>query len=146
MYQHDLRLAHQHSDRGNVADKVEIELLEKRSVDGVRWADLEQRIAIRWRLDDRFCADVAACTRTIVDNESLAQALREPLTHQTCKNVVGAAGREWDDDAHRPRRIGLRLCDLRDSRERGNARRQVQETATRKRHDGSPGRRNAVLY
>jgi hypothetical protein len=67
---HDLRLAHQR-DRSNVADKVEIELLEEGRVDGVRWSDLEQRIAIRRRLNDRFCADIAARTRTVIDDEGL---------------------------------------------------------------------------
>ena len=41
---------------------------------------------------------------------------------------------EAKDDAHRPRRIGLRPRDPRDGRQRGSARRELQELATEKLH------------
>ena len=43
-------------------------------------------------------------------------------------------GGKADDDAHRPRRIGLRPRDARDGRERGSARGQMQEYAAGKFH------------
>ena len=42
--------------------------------------------------------------------------------------------RKADDDAHRPRRIGLRPCDTRDGRERGSARCQMQKLPAGKFH------------
>jgi hypothetical protein len=47
-----------------------------------------------------------------------------------------------DDDVHGPRRIDLRRCDPRDSRERGSARYQMQKLATGKFHDAL----NVVAY
>jgi hypothetical protein len=44
------------------------------------------------------------------------------------------AGRKANNDTHRPRRIGLRTRDPRNSRQRGSARCQVQESATGKFH------------
>ena len=40
---------------------------------------------------------------------------------------VAPPGREADDDAHRPRRIGLRPRDPRHGRQRGSARGQMQK-------------------
>ena len=45
-----------------------------------------------------------------------------------------AAWRKADDQAHRPRRIGLCPCDARQSRQRGSARCQMQEFTARKFH------------
>jgi hypothetical protein len=44
-------------------------------------------------------------------------------------DVVGAARRKRDDPVHRPRRVGLRSCDPRHSRERGSTRCELQKSA-----------------
>jgi hypothetical protein len=74
----------------------------------------------------------------MLDNERLPEPLRQPLTNDTRMNVGRAAGRIADDDAHRPRRIGLCACNLRDSRQRGSARGQMQKSTTGKFHDVPP--------
>ena len=51
---------------------------------------------------------------------------------------VRAAGAKADDQAHRPRRIGLRACGSRGDRKRGRACGQIQEFAARKLHDAFP--------
>jgi hypothetical protein len=49
------------------------------------------------------------------------------LAHQACHDVGGTTGRKSDNDAHRPRRIGLRPSKARHGRERGSARCQMQK-------------------
>ena len=49
-------------------------------------------------------------------------------------------GGKSDDDAHRPRRIGLRPCDARHDRQRGGARGQMQEFRVGKFHLALPSR------
>jgi hypothetical protein len=44
------------------------------------------------------------------------------LTYQARDDLGYATGRKADDDAHRPRRIGLRACDTRQSWQRGSSR------------------------
>src|ERR1041384_7452547 len=80
----------------------------ERGIDRIRRHDLQQRVAIGRRLGDHLGADVAAGARAILDDELLAEALRQPLTHQARLDVGGPSGRKADDDAHRPRWIGLR--------------------------------------
>src|SRR5258708_32505167 len=53
--------------------------------------------------------------------ESVSEPLGKPLADQAGGDVAPAAGAKTDDDAHRPRRIGLRPCDPRDGRERDNS-------------------------
>jgi hypothetical protein len=55
----------------------------------------------------------------------LAEALGQPLTDQAREDVRRAAPGKADDDAHRPRRIGLRPSDARDGRQHGSARCQM---------------------
>ena len=49
-------------------------------------------------------------------------------------NIARGAGTKANDDAHRPRRIGLRFCHPRYGRQRGSARGQMQECAAGKFH------------
>src|SRR5262249_42400802 len=101
-------LATNSSDRRDVADKIETELVVERRVDHMRAGDQEERIAIRRCTYDRLGADSAASPRTVVDNEWLPKPLLQPVRHRTCEDVARAAGGKSDDNAHRPRRIGLR--------------------------------------
>ncbi len=118
MYLHDVGRADDARDRRDVADEIEIELVVERRVDRIRRTDQQQRIAVRRRTHDRLGADIAGGARPVLDDEGLAEPLRQPLAHQTCDDVARAAGGKTDDDAHRPRRIGLRPRDARQSRER----------------------------
>ena len=89
---HDVGEAEDASDRRDVADKIEIELVVERRVDRVRRTDQKERIAIRRRAHDRLGADIAAGARPVLDNELLAEPLRQPLTHQARDDVGRAAG------------------------------------------------------
>ena len=109
----------------DVADEIEIELIVKRNGDHVSLNDQKERMAVGRRTHDRLGADVARSARPIVDNKLLAEALRQPLRDQACDGVGRPASGVADDDAHRPRRIGLRLREARHGRQRGSGRGQM---------------------
>ena len=127
MDQHDQMRARNPGDRRDVPDQIVVEL-EERRIDRVGCADLEQRVAVGRRPHDRFGADIAGAARPVVDDDGLAETLREPLADQTHEDVTGAAGREPNHDANRPRRIGLRSCNERNGRKRGSTRCQMQKS------------------
>src|SRR5262249_21297108 len=87
---------------------------------------------------DRLYTDIATTARTVLDDELLTEALRQPLTNEARSNVVNTTGRKWDNDAHRPRRIGLRPRYARYSRERGSTRCQMQKISAGKFHCEPP--------
>src|SRR5262245_51192285 len=127
MRHHDKRLADHARDWRDVTDKIEVEPLVQCCVDCIRGIYEEECVSVRRGLHDCLSGDVGASAWPVLDDERLAEPLREPLTHQARVNVVRAAGSKSDDDAHRPRRIGLRPCDARNSRQRDSARSQMQE-------------------
>jgi hypothetical protein len=96
--------------RRDVAHKIETEVVVERSVDRVRRHAEQQRVAVRRRAHHRFGRDIAAGARPVVDDDSLAQAIRQPLADHAGDDVGRAAGRNLDDEAHRLRRIRLRAC------------------------------------
>jgi hypothetical protein len=57
---------------------------------------------------DCLSGDIAARTCPVLDEKRLAELLRQPLTEQARGDVGSAASCKADDDAHRPRWIGLR--------------------------------------
>src|SRR6516225_11817923 len=74
---HDLGKADDACDRCDVADEIEIELVVERRVDRTGYRAQQKRIAIRSCTDDRLSADVGAATRPGVDEELLAETLRQ---------------------------------------------------------------------
>jgi hypothetical protein len=68
----------------------------------------------------------------------LAEALRQPLPYQSRDDVTWASGGKADNDAHRPRWIGLRPRDARHGRQRGSARCQMQKISAGKFHFEPP--------
>ena len=122
-------------DGCDVAEEVEIEFLVKRHIDRGRRADQEEGVAVRRRIHDHLRTNIAAGSRPVLDDKLLAETLRQPLADQTSDDVGRSAGGKWDDDAHRPRRIGLRPRDARHGRQRGSARGQMQKFSAGKFHD-----------
>src|SRR5262249_59066171 len=98
-------------DRAVAGDKMEVELLIKRRVHRFRRMDGEERIPTRSRTHDGLGGDVSPGPRPVLDDELLAEPLRQPLADQARDDVGAAAGGEADDDAHRPRRAGVPPCD-----------------------------------
>ena len=58
----------------------------------MRGHDLQQRVAIRRCLGDRLGPDIAAGAGAVLDDELLAEAIRQPLTHQARLDVGGPSG------------------------------------------------------
>jgi hypothetical protein len=116
-------------DRRDVADEIETKVVVECRVERVNRRNLEQRIAVWGRTDDGFGGHIAAGARPVLDDEWLPETLRQRLTDKACKEVRRATGRPADDQPHRPRRIGLRPCYPRHSRERGSTRGQMQKFA-----------------
>ena len=134
IHQHDVGLAADARDRRDVSDEIEIELVEERRGDRVRRSDQQKRIAVCGRPHDRLGSDAVAASRPVLDDEWLAEPLRQPLAQQACEDVAGNAGGIGDHHAHRPRRIGLRQSEARHRRERGSARGQLQKLPARTFH------------
>src|SRR5262249_22981254 len=119
------------ADRGK---KFVVNFLEGGGVNLIIGADGEQCVAICERTHDCLSSDIAAGTRPVLNDELLTEPLGEPLTYYARDDVNRLARGKSDDDAHRPRRIGLRPCDPRDGRQRGSPRCQMQEFAAGKFH------------
>src|SRR5215467_11536293 len=132
------RVASNARDRRDVEDEIEIELVVEGGVDRVHSNASEKRIAVGGCTYNGLSANIAAATRSVLNDEWLAQALRQPLTHQACEDVGWAASGKGDDHAHRPRRISLRPSEARDGRERGSARCQMQKISAGKFHFEPP--------
>ena len=120
--------------RRGVAEKTETKIIVERRVDGIRRHREKQQVPVRGRAHDSFRADIAAGTWPVVDDELLAQPLRQPLTQHACDDVGRAAGRNLNDQAHRPRRIRLRPGGTRKRRKHGGAHCPMQEFAAGRFH------------
>src|SRR6266436_1082969 len=127
IHHYNVGLAADGRDRRDVPDEIEIEFVVEQRAGYGRCADKQERITIRGRFHDRLSADSGARAGPIFDDERLAKPLRQPFTDQACHDVICATRGSADDDAHRPRRIGLRPRKPRDGRERGSARGQMQK-------------------
>ena len=75
-------------------------------------------MAVRGRLHDGLGGGVTTRARPVVDDELMAEPLRKPFAYQTGEDVGCAASAKANDQAHRPRRVDLRLCDSRVGRDR----------------------------
>src|SRR5260370_1429296 len=93
-------------------------------------------MSVGGRTQDRLGSDVAVSARTVFDDELLTEPLRQPLTYQARGNVGSSGWSIANDDAYRPRRIGLSPRDPRHGRQRGNARGEMQEFTAGKFHRG----------
>ena len=91
-------------------------------------------MAVRRRTHDGGGGDIAGGARQVLDHERLAETIRQPLPEKTRGGVGPAAAGLADDDAHRPRRIGLRPRRTDDCGQRRRGRREVQQCPARKFH------------
>src|SRR5262249_8859310 len=132
-------------NRRDVADEIEIEFVVEGSVDRIRTSDQKQRVAICWRTHDGFSGNISTGTGPILDDKWLAEPVRQPLPKQAPNDVGPAARDDADDQAHRPRWIGLRPSEARDSWKRGGTRCKVKKSTARQVHSvyafAPPGRR-----
>src|SRR5262249_28931043 len=104
--QHDLRLPDQARDWRDVAQTHEMKLVVEGAVAGARGPYDARRIAVGGRAPHRPGRDFGAGAGPVLDNEWLPEPLLQPLSDHARADVGRTAGREPDDNAHRPRRIG----------------------------------------
>src|SRR6516162_4575786 len=138
MHQHDVGHDNDAGDRRDIADETEIKLFVERSIDGVYRSDEEERVAIRGSPHDRLRGDISPGARPVLDDKLLPKSLREPLTDQASDDVNAAAGWNADDNAHRPRWIGLRESNARHDGERGSSRCEMEKISAGKFHLNLP--------
>src|SRR5262245_5935110 len=138
---HDMWHAVDARNRRNITNEVVVESFEQCCIDCCGSTDHEERIAVCRRTHDRLYTDIATTARTVLDDELLTEAPRQPLTNEARSNVVNTTGRKWDNDAHQPRRIGLRPRNPRRHRRHGSAGGQLQKLSAGKCHGAPPGRR-----
>src|SRR5262245_9572913 len=119
---HDIWQKGESRNGRDVLDEIEIEFLIERCIDNIRRSNQEKRIAIGGRTHDRLGGDIAARAGPVVDDEWLAEPLRQPLPYYAYDNIAPRTGWKSDDHAHRLRRIDLGNCDLREERMHHNAR------------------------
>ena len=134
MNHHDVDRAQQACDRFNITNEIEIKLGIERRVDSVRRRDEKECVAVGGRPHDRLRGDIAAGARPVLDNELLTERLRQPLTDQAGDNVGRPASGKANNDAHRPRRIGLRRRNTRHRGQRGSARCEMEKISAGKFH------------
>jgi len=112
---------------------VERPALEQSLVD-VRLRPAEQDgVAIRRSADDRSGAERSAAPADILDHHRAKERL-ELVRQRTADEVVGAAGRERNDQPDRARRIALRPRHARHGRQRGGADGETQECTAKHFH------------
>src|SRR5262245_16188399 len=87
MDRNDVGLAIQTQNWRDVADEVEIELIVERGIDCVCHIDQEKRVSVGGCTHNSLRANIVASTRAVVDDEWLAELLREPLTEQARKKI-----------------------------------------------------------
>jgi hypothetical protein len=92
---------------------MESNIVIERRADRVCRRHQEKRMAVLRRTHDSFRADISPGARSVLNDELLTKARREPLPHEPCDDVRRAAGERADDDVHRPRRVGLRARNAR---------------------------------
>ena len=137
MHDQHSRDARHRGHGGNLPNEIKLEVLVKRHIPCVGGRGEEQRIAVRRCSHDRLRGNGAARAWSILDNELLAKTLRQPLSDEARVRVIDAARRKAGNDAHRPRRIGLRSRNPRHGGNRGSTCGHTQKTSTRKFHGDS---------
>src|SRR5262249_33779826 len=109
-----------HADRRKVLARIVADILVERWTDSERAGVAEdQRVAVGIAFRDRACADRAAGTGTVVNDDLFAEQFTHLLRDTAADNRGAAAGRERDHARTRRGRIVLRLHG---SRERGERR------------------------
>jgi hypothetical protein len=127
---------------GDGSERNRIEVLERivghlgvdQRVDDEARVHHQNGVAIACCLRDAAGANRAAPAAHVLDDKLLAEMLRELLRDEAANGIVLPAGRERNDHAHRPRRVGLRLRSSRQGGERGSTGGEAQEVAAGKCH------------
>src|SRR6266568_5471261 len=89
VYLHHVSQSHRPGNRDAVADEVEGKPFVERRVDGVVRADEDDSVTIWRSAECGLHADIAARTDPVLDDELLAQMIRQILADDARNDVVG---------------------------------------------------------
>src|SRR6476619_5514801 len=89
---------------GAVSLRNETEFVVERRVDGGCRPGRKKCVAVGRRAHDHFSGCVGAGAGPVLDDDGLAEVLRQPLPDQARENVVRTAGGRRDDNTHWVRR------------------------------------------
>ena len=120
--------------RRDVAHKFEVQFWIQRSVDRVRRADEQQRVAVRRGARHEFCREVGARPGARLDDKRLPEPLRQRLCHEAGYDVGRAPCGISEHPAHRARRIVLRIRRLGHGRQSGATGHLAEELSSRVAH------------
>ena len=137
------RVHRDHQGRGHhQGDGVEVlfefigDFVVERRVDDVAGIDDQQSVAVGRRLCRAAHADIAAPTAHVLDEELLADMLRQSLRNQAGDHVSRATSRVRHDHAHGAIGVGLRPRQARRSRKCGRSK--LKESTATKLHGVAP--------
>ena len=95
------------ADRIEIVHRIESDLGVEADIGGEDGVVAEkERIAVRRRMRDQLAGDIAAGTRTVIDDDRLSEQAGELIGDDARQDVARAAGRKADDDGDRP--VGYR--------------------------------------
>jgi hypothetical protein len=95
------------TDRCEVADGIVVHALLDRRNDGMRHVGEQQGVAVRRGFGSDLDTETTASTRTVVDDDLLAERFRQPLTEKAGEHIRAAAGRVGHDEGDGMIGIGL---------------------------------------
>jgi hypothetical protein len=90
-----------------------------------------------WQLFQSCSRMLTPGARAVFDNEWPSEPITQPLTDQAGCDVDSTARGKSDNEAHRPRRIGLRKSKARNGRHRSSAGGEVWDVSTMKKFHSS---------
>jgi hypothetical protein len=125
-------------NRRDIVEEIELEIVVERRVDCIGEADEQQRVTVGGRTHDRLGGHIGPGARSVLDDELLTEPIRKPASDHACGDIDAATRGKANHDAHRPRRIGLRLCRVQHDRQNASARGQMQKLSARKLHGAVP--------
>ena len=106
IHHQDIGLRADQADRRKILLRIEADLAVEASIggeDGV--VAQQQRVTVRRGMSHHFAGDIAAGTRTIIDDKRLPEQAAEFVGQNTGKDVARAAGRKTDDERNGPGRV-----------------------------------------
>src|SRR5262249_50808796 len=94
-------------NRRSVPDETEVELVVEHVGDGVSRNHQKERMAVGGRTDDRLGGDIARSPGPVLDDEWLAEALRQPMPNQAREEIGRPAWAKANHQSPWPDRTAL---------------------------------------
>src|SRR5690349_12853645 len=146
MHDQDAGTAGNRRDRSEIADDVEVQFVIERRVPCVGRGGEVKHVAVRGSFGDRLGRKSSAGSSAVLDEELLAEMLRQPLGDEPRVGVIYTAWREARYDPNWMRGIVLCPRRARASANGGNGRCKIKKLPTACSHDLAPALRNVQRH